>query len=138
MHVSLPFWEQTFLALTRPVCALKNARDYFGSRPLCHGLGSVRAFCREKFSFSTLQDGPARSDETANTLEDFFASSRCHRHGNVSTKTGPPQRLERARVALLSHSYSCTVVAWFLANLGTFGFASPFCVKRLPQVSLTI
>ena len=34
----------------------------------------------------------------------------------TSARKQHPQRLERARVALLSHSYSFTVVAWFLAH----------------------
>ena len=54
-------------------------------------------------------------DETANTLEDMLDFLPHHTAAAMATSQAP-QRLERARVAPLSHSCSCTVVAWILAH----------------------
>ena len=115
------------------VCPLERERLFWFS-----SLGCVRARCHKKFSFSTFQDGTTEGSQHVLTKQQTL---RGHFNRSLSVLN--------ARVALLSHSYSCTVVAFFFGsfgqgsglcelNFGTFCNASPFCVKRLPQVSLTI
>ena len=88
-----------------------------GFHPLYLGLGSVEALFHAPSHFLHI---PGQRDErfstfsveAASTLEDLLDFSLHH----TATALARPHHLERVRVALLSNSFSCAVIAWLLGH----------------------